>query len=86
MLELSPLVTAASASARSMPAFTNRSRSKPMPMKRSAREVGPQALERGRLAVDDGNGVPLVDQVVRERRPHPAAPHDHYMHDSKPPC
>ena len=57
MLELSPLVTAATASASSMPASSRRSRSKPTPTIVLAARTPGQAAERRLLAVDDGDGV-----------------------------
>ena len=60
MLELSPLLTAAKASAPSIPAASSTSRSKPDAGHRPAVEALGQPLERAGLLVDDGDRVPLV--------------------------
>ena len=71
MLELSPLVTAASAPASSMPASRRRSRSKPTPWMVRPREALGQPPERLGLLVDDRDGVALVLEDARQARIRP---------------
>ncbi len=71
MLELSPLETAANASARSMPAWRSTSPSKPIPVTVMPREVGAEPAEGVGVLVDDGHRVAAGLQAVRERRARP---------------
>ena len=80
-LELSPLLTAANASARSMPASLSTFWSKPMPVIFLPLNVEPQLAERIPVLVDDRDRVALVLQDVREGRSDPPATHDHNVHD-----
>ena len=76
MLELSPLVTAASAPASSMPASRRRSRSKPDAVDGAAREALGQPPERLGLLVDDGDGVAAVLQDAGQAGTDPATSDD----------
>src|SRR4051794_36995209 len=79
MLELSPLETAAKASARSMPASVRVSRSKPMPFGLSGKFL-PETDEGGRVLVDDGNRVVAPGEAARQRRSDPATAQDDDVH------
>ena len=81
MLELSPLLTAANASACSMPASISVSRSKPTPVTWSAGEVLAEPAERQRVLVDDRDAVLEAHQLQRERRADPPAAHDDDVHE-----
>ena len=83
MLELSPLLTAAKACARWMPAAERWSRSKPMPVTVVPLKSGVQLAEARRVLVDDGDRVAGVVEGVGERRPHSAATHDDDVHESE---
>ena len=74
MFELSPLVTAATASAFSMPASVRRSRSKPTPTTVRAGEARRQPGEGLLAAVDDGDGV-AGSPPRPAARPEPTRPH-----------
>ena len=80
MFELSPLLTAAKASASSMPAAISVSAVEAESGDRAGPEVVAEAAERGWILVDDGDGVLEPLQVVGERRADPAAPHDDDVH------
>ena len=80
MLELSPLETAANASARSMPASTSTSRSKPWPDDLAPGELGAEPAERLRVLVDHGHLVAEPIEARGERRADPAAAHDDDVH------
>src|SRR5690606_23157523 len=43
-----------------------------------------QPAERLRVPIDDGDGMAVVLQDVRQGGPHPATAHDHYMHAPPP--
>ena len=80
MLLLSPLLTAAKACARSMPASTRVSRSNPTPVTRCpANSAGSRRKALG-VPVDDGHGVPSALEALRQGRADPAAAHDHDVH------
>ena len=80
MLELSPLETAAKASARSMPACAQHLAVEADAGHGEAGEVGPEPAEGVGVLVDDGDRVAAGLQAVRERRADPAAAHDHDVH------
>ena len=74
MLELSPLLTAANASASSIPASISTSRSKPEPGYLPALEARTELAEGVRVLIDDRHRVTLVlEDVARvdPTRPHP---------------
>ena len=81
MLELSPLLTAAKASACSMPASISVSRSKPTPVTVLAGEVVAEPAERARVLVDDRDAVLAAHQLQGERRADAAAAHDDDVHE-----
>ena len=66
MLELSPLLTAANASARSMPASIQGVAVEADPGHLAAAELGCQPAERAGVAVDDGDVVPELLETPRE--------------------
>ena len=80
MLELSPLETAANASARSMPAFSSTVLVEADAGDLVAVEVGPSRRNESGFAVDDGDGVVAVLEAAGERRTDAAAAHDHDVH------
>ena len=80
MLELSPLVTAASAPASSMPASMQAVAVEADALHGRAREVGAEPGERVAPAVDDGDGVAVAAEDAGERRADPAAPDDDDVH------
>ena len=74
MLELSPLETAAKASARSMPACRSTSPVEAHPGDRDPGEVGAEPAERVGVLVDDRDRVPAGSRLwarVEPTRPHP---------------
>ena len=81
MLELSPLDTAANAPARSIPASIRTLLVESDADDLLAVEVGAEPAERLRVLVDHGDRVAEALHRGRERRPHPAAAHDHHVHD-----
>src|SRR5664279_2379037 len=83
MLELSPLLTAANAAASLIPASI-RVPVEPDPGDLLTVEVVAEPPERLRLAVDDGNRVPVQFQAVGQGRPDPSATHDHNVHGRPP--
>ena len=68
MLELSPLETAAKASARSMPAWRSTVAVEADPGDGDAGEVGAEPAEGVGVLVDDGDRVAARLEVVGERR------------------
>ena len=80
MLELSPLETAANASAFSAPASMRTSRWKPWPTTWRPRKSGPEPAEGLGLLVDDRDLVPEPLQARAERGADAPAPHHHDVH------
>ena len=80
MLELSPLVTAASAPASSMPASIEAVAVEADALHRAPGEVGAEADERLAAAVDDGDGVAVAGEDAGERRADPPAADDDDVH------
>ena len=80
MFELSPLVTAANAPARSIPASLSVSRSKPKPSIGDPAEAGRQAAERRLALVDDRDRVAGLLEQPGQLAADPAAPHDDDVH------
>ena len=84
MLELSPLETAAKASAGSMPRVDEDVAVEADAGHREAGEVGAQPAERVRVLVDDGHRVPARPPGCGRGRADPAAAHDHDVHSALP--
>ncbi len=80
MFELSPLETAANASARSIPASTSTSRSKPIPVTVSPVKSGPSRRNASGFWSMTATVWPRDLEVLREGRADPPTPHDHDVH------
>src|ERR1700752_4060553 len=86
MLELSPLETAANASARRIPAFSRTSWSKPYPVILSPLNPGPRPRNGSGLVVVAEQGVVAPPEGAGEGRADPAATHDHHVHGETVSC
>ena len=84
MFELSPLETAAKASARSMPASIEHLAVEADAGHGEPGEVGAEPAERVGVLVDDRDRVAAALQVLRQGRTDPPAPHDHDVHAGPP--
>ena len=80
MFELSPLETAAKASARRTRPSPSTAWSNPIPADLVAVEIRAKASERVGVGVDDRHRVVAVLQAGGQRGAHPAASHDHDVH------
>ncbi|GMA85287.1 hypothetical protein GCM10025868_05370 [Angustibacter aerolatus] len=84
MLELSPLLTAAKACAPSMPASSLGVAVEADAGDPAALEAGAEAAEGRLVLVDHGDVVPAGLQAVGQAGAHPAAAHDHEVHEDLP--